>query len=684
MHDDPVGETVEYRLHFVNGGGDPSVTSVIALGDKHRRTLGFLPRAGFQEAARQSQIAVVTTNDNALAAYCLFAATSRYVRIVHVCVAESHRGKNLSRLLIDALANRFPDSHGFRLKCRRDWPANEMWPGLGFRPVNEVAGRSHEGTLLTVWWRPGNVNDLFSDFTVDSEQPLVSMDGSVFSDLYSERAERLAFAAPIAMLSGDQAVALAVPHCLVAQLNRVTDARLRRRLIAAQQHYRILEHSDQVAPLMGGLLGRVSPTDLQSDPSLESSARLISEAVAAGSEVFLTRDENAIRVLGPIALDLHSTSVIHPSELPSHLRRFSDARSYDPVRLKETGVTTSAARAEAWSIDALSHLLNSQKGETKSSFRATLRSLTERAPSQLTRFVAQDSEGSILAAWTVGNLREGSQSLNVHFLRIARNGLASTLCRQLTQAFRQAAVQGGAYRILIHDPMLSVEVCRALEAEGFAHSSSAGLSYEAIALDDVVTWQVARRKLIRWKVPQSLPLEVSEEQAAELERIFWPLKIVDAPLRTYLIPIRGPFADELLGHRPTLLPRDLMLGLSREHVYYRTPRGMPHAPGRVLWYSSGRDQQVVACSRLLESIVADPETCYRDFRHLGVWTRSQVQAAVRSDEVGAIRFGDTRVFNNPVGLSRLRVLSEGEARIPGQGPVELSRRVFAQIYQEGC
>src|SRR6266516_3143452 len=92
--------------------------------------------------------------------------------------------------------------------------------------------------------------------------------------------------------------------------------------------------------------------------------------------------------------------------------------------------------------------------------------------------------------------------------------------------------------------------------------------------------------------------------AAELERIWWPAKIIDSGLPTYLIPIQQAFSVDLLGVPHSFLRHDA-LGLAREHVYYRSPKGLRmQAPARLLWYISGSgpgvayQPGVVACSQL--------------------------------------------------------------------------------------
>src|SRR5205814_8086933 len=107
-------------------------------------------------------------------------------------------------------------------------------------------------------------------------------------------------------------------------------------------------------------------------------------------------------------------------------------------------------------------------------------------------------------------------------------------------------------------------------------------------------------------VPEPAPLrsDMPAVAAAELERIWWPAKITDSRLPTYMIPIQQAFSVDLLGV-PHAFLRDDALGLAREHVYYRSPKGLRiQAPARLLWYISGSgagvayQPGVVACSQL--------------------------------------------------------------------------------------
>src|SRR5262249_53701286 len=117
--------------------------------------------------------------------------------------------------------------------------------------------------------------------------------------------------------------------------------------------------------------------------------------------------------------------------------------------------------------------------------------------------------------------------------------------------------------------------------------------------------------------------ELSAVIAADLERTMWPAKITDSLLPTYLIPIKSAWSADLFGIPQTITQRPNMTGLSREHVYSRSPPPRTSAPARLIWYVTdarrGGLAAVIGCSRLDEAVTGKPAALFQRFRHLGVW-----------------------------------------------------------------
>lgn len=684
-----------YSVVDIADAPEQTLAAVIALGDQHRATMGQLPYAGFKQAAATNHIVVAFTSqpgqEPILAGYCLYDPTTkaeRYARIAHLCVADAHRGNGLSKQLIEAVHSRCADRLGLRLKCRRDWAVNSVWPALGFEPVRNVRGRSMEGHELTEWCRPNRTEDLFS-VPISPDQVVVAVDCNVFCDLYSRDPKRRGrYSGAVALLGATEQVRLARPASITVELNNTASKRDREHLLrtAAASEFPVLNGPiTEVERVRDDLIAAVPAAEIDNDESLVNDALLIAEAALGGADIFVTRDSNAVSILGPIAFKNHELVVMDPTELPAYVVQLAGAAQYLPARLADTHYTIGRGTSAAWDPNNLRGLLDNAGGERKPDFRRLLHGIAELSATTATRQLMQTPGGQTLAAWAT-RLEEGS--LVVPLLRVADGPLRHTIARQVSLALRRAAVDSGATEIRITDTHSGRGVVEVLQRDGFAfapamprsndHRDSVGYAIKACA-----SWDVVRR-LVEPHRAARLEAQVPEASAAaEYERIWWPAKIADADLPTWIVPIRSVFADELLGHVPTLLARGEDLGLSREHVYYRSGQSRPSAPGRVIWYASERDRAVVACSRLTHSLIGTPEALHRAFRQFGVWSLDQVRGvADKRGLVNALRFADTEIFPNPLPLERLRKLSERGARFTVQSPTRISGDQFSRLYQE--
>jgi hypothetical protein len=674
----------EYQVLQISAERSGDVSDVVRLGDKNRKTLGFLPHSGYSEAAERRHIVLAVSTDGTLAGYCLYAPTRTYVRIVHLCVDNQHLGRGLARRMVESVNELNPQSSGLRLKCRRDWPSYEMWPKLGFRPRTDVTGRSAAGHLLTVWWRASaSEMDLFSVQAHQSDVPLVAIDSNVFSDLHSTRADREGrFSGAVALLAGDNQIQLALPSSVPAELNRTADDVVRRRLLDCTASYPVLavdEHA--VSRAHADLLANIDNDVLTRDASLRNDSRLIVEAALGGADVYITRDVNAVRHIGGRALDVHGISVLDPTELAAFLHRREFDADYLPARLQETSYEVSSGDHSLWSSRAVDALLNTASSERRAAFSERIRSIAELSAAYMKRNLLLNPAGEVVAAWATRH--SDADRIEVPLLRVSDSPLATTISRQLLHLLRNDLPNHSATAIRITDPHPSAVVVASMPAEGFSRTLDDGWAATSLAVCG--DWATVREHAIAAHAPQVPPDALPNTiQAAELEKAWWPVKINDADLPTYVVPIRSNFAYDLLGHTTTLLTRPATLGLSRENVYYRSARTKQEAPGRILWYSSKVDKAIVACSRLVETGIGSPESLFRQFERLGVWDLDTIrQSANATNEVAFLRFADTEIFKCPVGLDTVRLLSAGHATLPSLQPVKISNQLFTRLYQKG-
>jgi predicted transcriptional regulator len=192
------------------------------------------------------------------------------------------------------------------------------------------------------------------------------------------------------------------------------------------------------------------------------------------------------------------------------------------------------------------------------------------------------------------------------------------------------------------------------------------------------------------KVP-ALHAGLPAEIAGVMERTWWPAKVMDSLMPSFLVPIEPRWSTELFNVPATLIPRNDVLGISREHVYYRSSGHRNESvPARLLWYVSKgtagqQGQMVIGSSRLDEVVVDTPDILFTRFEHLGVYGREQVRAtADTSGRAMALRFSDTEIFSNPVTLRRLNSLAEAQGlRLSLMSLSKISNLLFQAVYEEG-
>lgn len=643
------------------------VASVVTLADRHRRWLGFLPAAAIQQMAERGRL-VVALDQSRVVGYVLFDLPGADVRIVHLCVAEDGRGKGVAKQLVHDLSQRFSDRRGIRLRCRRDWPAATMWPRLGFRPTGEVAGRGASGTVLTTWWREHSHPTLFSL----APEPLVlaAMDTDVFSAVYGGSdvvdSEALVLA-PDSPLLNDQ-VELVATSELARELNETSERTIRKRLLTSLSGFRMLQTEPQeVERAAEALLDLVPEAVRESDPSLASDARLIGAAQVGGAEAYVTCDRGAIKHLGPGAAELWGLHVLLPVDLLLHARNLQT--NYLPAALANTSFTIVDVGIERRSD--LSDFLNAAKGERR-------REWDERLATALASSLATDGVRRLVLDVNrspVGILvaRRSSGAYTVDVLRSRRHHLGASIARQLVAQMRETARAEGLERVIVEDSFTDESSGAALVEEGYLSSH---LGPVAHVLDVVATQDDPRLDPLLADMPARGP-----DFWAEVEHRGWPLKVLGTGVTCAIVPIRPQFAADLLGF-PILTSRPAPLGLSREHVYYRAPRGALAPPARLLWYASSPVSAIVAASSVLSVRTAPADELHAENARYGVWSRAMVRHRAQGGRVQAIRFRDTELLR-PVNFEKLSSLSASDRLRTLRTVTPINEEAFFNIYAAG-
>ena len=584
---------------------------------------------------------------------------------------------------MDTHADRF----GITLKCRKDYPANDLWPRLGFAPQGEVRGRSRRRLPLTVWWRDHGHPNLFS--AAESIGLLrVAVDVNVFLDLES-RSEREGAIGSRA-LAGDwlaDQLELVVTGELMHELARMPDGQEKsRQHRAASKYQRLAVDGGAAQTLAQHITEHVRKTqalNLSADQGDQSDVRHVAEASLAGVTVLATKDDKLQR-WATEAIGITGVRVMHPSDVILHVDELSRAQAYQPVRLQDTRYRLAPVRSGTET--ELLTFLHGTEGEHKSRFLELIREIAAGGP-LWSRTVLRNPDDKPIALYATGDVGE---ELVVPVLRIAGERLEHTITRQILFQVRDQARRESRGVIRITEPHLGNETRRILREDGFLRLDNQWIALviracgDSSAMNTLVT-RIAQQAGLQ--LPAFQP-GLSAVIAADLERTMWPAKITDSLLPTYLIPIKSAFSTDLFGIPQALTPRPNMIGLSREHVYYRSPTPRTPAPARLVWYVTDDRRSgvaaVIGCSRLDEALTGKPVALFQRFRHLGVWQLDQVTQAAKEGQAQALRFADTEIFERQIPLRRLRQLAANHRQTPAlRSPQKITAGLFAAIYQEG-
>lgn len=671
---------------------------VIALWRTNRATLGLFPKGAFDSYARKGGVYAATTGESEVVGYFVFRASRGWARLVHFCVHKSCRGTGVAEAMMTKLRelSLVRGLQGITLRCRRDFEqANRTWERLGFVPRADVPGRSLDGTELTVWVLSHNLPDLFSIAKPETDDRLqVAIDANILYDLFDEWNGRNKEALVLKEPWMTDAVQLCVTEVIHLEINNCQREDQRR-------HYRnrahVLRELASDPSTTEGYLPRIEEIMGWNVPSLKQQRDMLHLAKAAVGEaaVFLTRDGELIERAGELEL-LLGVRVMRPSELVSWLDEAERGDVYEPVRLAGTDITFEHVTADGVR-DWNGTFQAADSGESRKQFEARVHAALARLRSGTTIHAARMGSSDWLSLVAE---HSADSTVTLEMLRLARSRWSATLARHHLLQCVLSASKRGFCLIRVTDPHLSQSVVEALRELHFIPHEG---HWVRILTAFCGAWSEGRKKVVsalnstigsKAEIERLLPpadrTQIGPAQAASLEDRFWPLTILGEGLPNYLIPIQrvwaAPLFDADLARRE-LFGAPLNLALNRENVYYRSSRqrGIT-APGRILWYVSGKDPDggtmaVRACSRLVEVNTGSVKEIFRRYRRIGIYEWKQAVAITKGDpekEIMALRFADTKTFSRPVPLA---ALAKFGIRAAPMSPRKLTDAQFMGICQ---
>lgn len=674
----------------VTGEQPELLAAAIALGDRYKKRLGLLTPPTYRKYADDGGL-LVALEGSEVVGYALFGLPKRYqhVRLAHLCVAEECRGNGIAALLIAELRRQQSHRLGIRARCRRNYGLDTMWSSLGFVPKGEGLGRGGDKETLDTWWLDLGHDDLFTEVQSDALL-VVAVDHSVFSGLQGAGAEQDVEESR-ALEAGWLADLIELAHTpqLLLDVREIEDRTERTRQRAGLSRLRSASpEKASVSARQQELIAAVSEclADVPIDEELRRRLRYVAETACAGLQVLATRDPELER-LTDLVWDVARVRVVSPALVTQHVDELRQAQVYRPADL--LGTAFSVEEVASGGEGELVAFFQQADGDSGTAFAARLAALDSDGVLWHRELLRDDSGHPVaLYAWVMDG-----RTLKVAFLRTAAHWLEETLARQLLFMLKRLGRERGAQVVSIADPHLSPAARSAAGADGFVED---GNGFTALVVDmcgpvEVVSETAGRIAARAGRPTPRLDARASPEIVSVAERVWWPAKLIDTALPSFIAPVKPRYSAELFNVPAMLLPRDDVLGISREHVYYRSAghRG-ESIPGRILWYvSEGNGGQqgkmVIGCSRLDDVVVGDPDTLFSRFEHLGVYGLAEVRAQARpTNKVMALRFSDTEIFPAQVTHARLAALAEG-LRLPLSLITlsKISNALFQAVYEEG-
>ena len=654
--------------------------AVDKLMNLYGRTLGFLPRGALQSYLEQEKGGVLgaKTETGQLVGYLLYSANPNYFRITHLCVLEKYRRQGIARRLFDGLKESANTQKAIKLNCRRDFPANDLWPMLGFVALGEKPSRSRNGHFLTIWQftlAPVDQLELFQAKT-SSEALDIVIDAHIFFDFDEPDVDKTI---PSKALLSDflvDSLELWITDELLNEINRQDDPEKRKRSQNRAQNFSTIESNPYLVEGFSERLEGILPSN---KPSQRSDIRQLAKAAASDVNTFVTRDGDLLKVREKI-FDATGLEVVNPAELIVRFHELSEEQSYAPNRIAGLNLRWDRLASNDLTNFPFDSFLNREK---KGRFKEKLESLIAQPDYYECELLR--SGNKIIAIRVLKS--NSDRMLTSPLARVAHSANQPLFSRFIIADTVSKAVEKNLDMVNFEDSALTPSLIPNLLQMGFIQCNN---NFVRFCFSRCLS-----RKEILSAVSELCPESTSKYQGMsdlDLERCCSPLILDSAEQKYFLVPIlpdyamglldRNQSAQDLFGGNPNIL-------LRWDNVYYRAKNRhkMLAAPGRILWYVSGKRKEIVAVSHLDSVVIDTVKELFRKFKGFGILEWRDLYKMCGGDsskEFMVLKFSHTFLFLKPLSLNSVRtVYAANNTGLSLQGPSKVSPEIFRELFQKG-
>ena len=656
------------------------LNAVDDLMKRNSKTLGFLTKETLLEGFIEKGGALgAKADDGQLVGYLLYATYPSYFRITQLCVSEGFRGQGIAKRLLEELKKSASDQKVIRLNCRRDFSENKMWPRLGFVPLDEKPGRSAEGHLLTLWCLTLAKEDQLSLFQANMSDDTfdVIIDAQIFFHFYEPDSDN---SMPSKALLSDflvDSLNLWITDELFNEINQSGDSDQREKSRNRAKRFSLVESDPSRFENFDKILRQILPHGRQSQ---ESDIKQLAKAAASDVKIFVTQDQVLLKKAKEIAA-LTGLQVLSPPQLIIQLHELSERQSYTPERIV-AGRNLSWKRLGSSDLDFLQYTYFLNYGERQGKFREKLES-----------FLANPNGYECQLLWLKNKVvairvlsSDSKKILTAPLARLARSANQLLFGQFLIADTVSKAVGKNLDMVKFDSSGLTPSLVTDLLEIGFTKCN-----------DNFVRFCFSRcleRAEVLSAIAELCPESIDNYRNMsdlELERHCSPLSLA-ADQKYFLIPIRPGYAmslvdmhlssDDLIGGETSVL-------LRWDHVYYRKKNlhKMLVPPGRILWYVSGSQKQIVAVSHLDEVEIGTPKELFKKFKKLGILDWKAIYEMCGRDiskEIMALKFSHTFPLRKPISLNEMRTIyEEDDVGLWWQSPSAIPVATFRKLFHRG-
>lgn len=686
------------QIERINNIKSEKFKKVIELGDKNSSTLGFLPYQAFEKYAADNQLfGILEENSNDLMGYLLYRISFNRVTIVHCCINENHRKKNIALKLIDYLKNNTKQFEGIKLSCRNDYEIDKVWESFNFVPIKEKTGRSKKGLPLTIWWFPHYQNDLLSqisDYEI-SNKIVAVIDMNIFLDIKDKR-EKESLA-----LNSDWILSetiLYVTREINVEINRSITQEQKKSSRQLLSFYNQLPFRDEEEfKKILTELKLIFPLKSQND---KSDLNHIAYSIVGGAQFFITRDQEILSKR-EYFLEKYGLNFYRPSDFITHLDENIQVSKYKPQRLIGTNINSKSVTTSNISRFVSIFLKPTEK---KHQFEQIIRDCLS-LPNKF-ELITISKEDNLLAFIIFD--RTSDTKFKIPVFRFLKSNLKITLSKHLLFKAILTSTKEEKISIAITEPYLDEDIIQTIKEARFVSIDNCWqkINLKGIIKEENIFSEITKREDENCNTDGTLKVIFSETKSDidnyqflikyNLERHLSPLKIQDLEIPTYIISIQPQWAERLFDdnseEKLALFEPEYELLLNRENVYYRSafPKILK-SPARILWYisenkSTSGKGKIRASSYIDEIFIDDPKKLYKQFKQLGVYEWKHVsETANKKKEVMAFVFSDTELFKNPISLIATKTLIKKleNKNFMALSPVEIKTETYLALYKLG-